>query len=159
MTRRLTAVLVGVILVLSACSSDSKAKSDPLAAAQTRVDSAQTAVTDAHKGLDTANAAFCTETKGYIESIDRYGQLFEQQPTTLGDLKTAGADLTKPRDSVEAAVKGVEEARAGVATAEKELVDAQNALGTVVASAASQTPPPSSTTSTTTTLIPPATID
>src|SRR4051794_37748625 len=159
LTRRLAAAMVAGALVLAACSSDSKAKADPVGEAQARVDSAQKGVTDSQKSLDTAHTSFCNETKTYIEGIDRYGKLFEQPASTVGDLKTAGADLTAPKDSVESAAKAVGDAQTGLTAAEKELVDAQTALTAALVAASSAVPPPSSTTTTTTTTIPPATID
>jgi peptidoglycan hydrolase-like protein with peptidoglycan-binding domain len=158
-TRRLTAVMVCAVVVLAACSSDSKAKSDPVAAAQADVDAAKTALTDAQNGVNSANTKFCTETQDYIQAIDRYGKLFEQNAATVGDVKTVGADLVAPRDSVETAAKSVGDARAAVTTAEKQLADAEAALAAAAESASTALPPTSPSTTSTTTTLPPSTID
>jgi len=158
-TTRILGLALGVVLLAAACSSDAKKVANPVAEAQARVDAAQTGVKDAQTSLDKAHTSFCNETKDYVEAIDRYGKLFEQPATTVGDLKTAGTDLTDPKDSVESAAQDVGSAQTALTSAEKELADAQAALTSALVAASSAAPPPSSTTSTTTTTIPPATID
>jgi peptidoglycan hydrolase-like protein with peptidoglycan-binding domain len=172
---RSVAVLVGVSLMISACSqnagvntsegTDAEAsptteRRDPVATAEARVEAAESGVTEAQDALTAAGEQFCSEAAGYVETLDRYGMLFTDQAATVGDVTTAGADLVEPRESVASAADGVGEAKTALADAEQELVDAQAALAAAVATASSL--PTSSTTTattTTTTIVPAATID
>ncbi|HEX2383203.1 MAG TPA: peptidoglycan-binding domain-containing protein [Acidimicrobiales bacterium] len=142
----------------AACSSDS---TNGVTAAQTRVSKAEKGVADAQAALDKATAQFCGEAKDYIEAVDRYGKAFDESAATVGDIKTAGADLEQPRSSVVSGAEAVTTARDDLAKAQQELTDAKGALAAAQASAASQTLPPTTATSTTTTepLVPPATVD
>ena len=160
----LAAALVGVALLAAACSSDSKTAEttttqDPVAAAEARVATAQTSLTKAKDTLTAANQQFCSETKDYVVALDRYGKLFTDSKATVGDVKTGGADLAAPRESVSSAATAVDQAQSDLASAEKELADAQAALADAKATASgastsATTPAPT----TTTTLVPPATI-
>ena len=116
---------------------------------------------DAQAALDKATAQFCGEAKDYITAVDRYGKAFDQSAATVGDIKTAGADLEQPRSSVVSDAEAVTSARDDLAKAQQELTDAQAALAAAQASAASQTLPPTTAARTTTTepLVPPATVD
>ena len=71
-------------LILSACGSGKKAVStttqDPVAAAQARVTAATSKLTKAEAGLTDTKATFCSESRTYIEDIDRYGKLFSTRP-------------------------------------------------------------------------------
>ena len=73
----------------------------------------------------------------YITALDRYGDVLNQTAPTVGDVKEAGADLTKPRSETVDAGNAAISAREAVATAEQELADAQAAL----AAAAGEEPP------------------
>jgi len=111
--------------------------------------------------LTTANTGFCSATADYVKAIDRYGKIFNTKAATVGDIKTAGADLTEPKDTVTSAATGVQDARTALSAAQQELVDAQTALADAVATVSStptsSTNPPEATT--TTTIVPQATID
>ena len=160
----LAAALVGVALLAAACSSDSKTAEttttqDPVAAAEARVATAQTSLTKAKDTLTAANQQFCGETKDYVVALDRYGKLFTDSQATVGDVRTGGADLAAPRESVSSAATAVDQAQSDLASAEKELADAQASLADAQATASgastsATTPAPT----TTTTLVPPATI-
>jgi Putative peptidoglycan binding domain len=133
---------------------------DAVAAAEAQVETAQVGVTEAQDAMTAARDQFCGETAGYIEALDRYGKLFTDEAATVGDVKTGGADLGQPRESVAAAATAVDDANAGLAEAEQTLVEAQAALAQAIATASSV--PAGSTTSattTTTTIVPPATIE
>lgn len=179
--RRLTvAALVGALLLAGACGDDDEttgtpatsatlsaptsepsppSTQDPVAVAEARVAAAETGRTAAEDALASARQQFCTEAQDYIGALDRYGKLFTGGQATVGDVKTAGADLVAPRESVSSAASAVGAAQADVASAEQELTDAQAALlqARAVASSVpiSTTTPPSTTT---TTIVPPATI-
>jgi peptidoglycan hydrolase-like protein with peptidoglycan-binding domain len=179
--RRSTAALVVVALLASGCSDDdddvsttetssrgpnttettaTTAPEDAVAAAEARVEAAQAGVTEAQDAVTAAREQFCRQTTGYIEALDRYGKLFTDEAATVGDVKTGGADLVEPRESVASAATDVDEANAALAEAEQMLVDAQAALAQAIATASSV--PPNSTTpaaTTTTTIVPPATIE
>jgi peptidoglycan hydrolase-like protein with peptidoglycan-binding domain len=129
---------VVLAVMASACtggSSPTPSPSDAVAAAEARVAAAQQDVTDSKAALQQANANFCGEAKDYVTAIDRYGQLFEQQAATVGDVQTLGADLAEPRASTEAAAQAVVDARAALTTAKQELSDAKAALAAAKASA------------------------
>ena len=78
----------------------SASSTNGVTAAQTRVSKAEKGVADAQAALDKATAQFCGEAKDYIEAVDRYGKAFDESAATVGDIKTAGADLEQPRSSV-----------------------------------------------------------
>ncbi len=158
------AALIGVAVLAAACSSGSKTAAtttttDPVAAAQARVTTAQTNVATAKATLTEASQQFCSGAKDYVVALDRYGKLFADSKATVGDVKTGGADLAAPRESVSSAAAAIEQAQNEVASAEKELADAQAALADAKATASgASTSSTAPTSTTTTTLIPPATI-
>ena len=164
------AALVAVALMASACSDDDDVSTteapatseaeDPVAAAEARVEEAESGVTDSQEALEAAGEQFCVDAEGYLEVLDRYGKLFTDDAATVGDIQTLGADLVEPRETVASSVNEVEEAKTALAAAGQELADAQAALVEAIATASSV--PTSSTTpatTTTTTLVPPATIE
>ena len=131
-----------------------------MAAAEARVEEAESGVTDSQEALQAAGEELCVDAEGYLEALDRYGKLFTDDAATVGDIQTLGADLVEPRETVTSSVNEVEEAKTAVAAAGQELADAQAALVEAIATASSV--PISSTTpatTTTTTLVPPATIE
>jgi murein L,D-transpeptidase YcbB/YkuD len=157
-TRGLAVVLACTAMVFAAaCGSSGKGGVD---AAQARVSSKEKAVADAQSALDQANAAFCKDAKSYITAIDRYGKLFDDRAATVGDVKTAGADLVEPREEVSSSAQDAVDARTALATAKQELADAQADLAAAKATASSVTTPTTvSPSTTTTTLVPQATLD
>lgn len=156
---RSAGVLVCTLGLLSACGSSSK--STNVTAAQARVTSKQQAVTDAQNAYDHARESFCADAKSYITTIDRYGKLFDQSAATVGDVKTAGADLERPRESVTASARGVVDAREALAQAHHDLDNAQAELAAAqaAASGSSTTATSAPKATTTTTLVPAASID
>jgi peptidoglycan hydrolase-like protein with peptidoglycan-binding domain len=160
-----------VLTVLVACNSSNETTAttvadgpatteDPVAAAEARVQAAQDGLAKAQDDLKSAGTAFCSEAESYITAIDRYGKLFTDGAATVGDVKTAGADLAAPKESVSSAAEAVTKAQSDVAAAAQELADAQAALAEASATASSV--PVSSTTpvqTTPTSLVPPATIN
>ena len=175
--RRFGAAVIVVALLTSACTSGGRSNAttpttatpattattssvDAVAAAQARVDAAQSAVADAQGALSEAGKTFCGVATDYVEALDRYGKLFTDEAATVGDVKTAGADLVAPRENVSAAGGGVEAAKTALTQAEQELIDAQAALTAAIASASSK-PAPTTTpaTATPTTLVPRATME
>ena len=165
------AALVAVALIASVCGDDDDTRSttgapatsevqDPVAAAEARVEAAESGLTDSQEALEAAGEQFCVDAESYLEVLDRYGKLFTDDAATVGDVQTLGADLVEPRETVAASVNEVEEAKTALAAAGQELADAQAALVAAIATASSV--PTSSTTpatTTTTTLVPPATIE
>jgi peptidoglycan hydrolase-like protein with peptidoglycan-binding domain len=162
---RIAAAGVAFVALAAACGDDDDQTSsttsttqDPVGAAQARVEAAETDLADAEDALVSAGQAFCSEAEGYVEAIDRYGKLFTDSTATVGDVRTLGADLAAPRQSVAYAASAVSEAQADLAAAQQELADAQRALAEVTAT----TPSPSTTTppsATSTTVVPPTTIN
>jgi predicted lipoprotein with Yx(FWY)xxD motif len=165
--------LVAVALMATACSDDrdgddvetevttvTTARDDPVAAAETRVEEAESGVADSQEALEAAGEQFCADAESYLEVLDRYGKLFTDDAATVGDVQTLGADLVDPRETVAASVNEVEGAKTALAEAELELAEAQAALVEAIATASSV--PASSTapaTTTMTTLVPQATIE
>jgi murein L,D-transpeptidase YcbB/YkuD len=157
MTRGLGVLVACIAMFAAACGSSGKGSVET---AQARVSSKEKAVADAQTALDQAGASFCKDAKSYITAIDRYGKLFDDSAATVGDVKTAGADLARPREEVSSSAQSVVDARAALTTAKQELADAQAALSAAQASASSvATTTTVSPSTTTTTLVPPATID
>jgi peptidoglycan hydrolase-like protein with peptidoglycan-binding domain len=156
--RGATTVLAIATLVVAACGSSSKGG---VSAAQARVSSAEKNVADAQAAFEQAKSSFCTNAKTYITAIDRYGKVFDQSAATVGDIKTAGADLENPRQDVTASAQHVVDTRESLSKAKQDLVDAQNALKSAQAEASSSSTsaPPATASTTTTTLVPAATVD
>lgn len=174
--RGLVAVAIGVALVVAGCGNNGAAtpttvpSTDPVTAAQDRVDAATAAVSEADGALTAAHQSFCGTSKDYVQALDRYGRVFTQGAATVGDVQTLGADLVAPRADVVTAADGVQSARTGLVAAQQELADAQAALADAVNEAAaapsatgSPTEPPAavtpSTIVTTPMPVPPASID
>jgi peptidoglycan hydrolase-like protein with peptidoglycan-binding domain len=169
---RLVASLAGLTLSMAACggsgststtstptSGAPKTTQDPVAAAEARVATAQEDLTSAEDAVTSAGQQLCGEATGYVTALDRYGKLFTDGEATVGDVKTGGADLAAPRESVASAADALSSAQGDVANAQQELADAQAALADAKATASSV--PTSSTTpasTTTTTLVPAGTI-
>ena len=80
------------------------------------------------------STAFCEDAEQYVDAIDRYGKLFSEGDTTVGDVTTAADDLAEPRRSVESSAEDVTAARDDVAEANEELVEATAALATAQSS-------------------------
>ena len=140
-------------------AAESTTTEDPVAAAEARMSTAEANLTTAKDSLTSASQQLCTDATSYVSALDRYGKLFTDSAATVGDVKTGGADLAEPRQSVATAADGVSTAKDAVASAEAELADAQAALADARATASSV--PTSATTpesTTTTTLVPAATV-
>lgn len=163
--RQVAAAVAAVCFVASACSSDDGATEqttpeDQVAAAEARVDEAESGVSDADDALGETGEQFCNDAEGYVEALDRYGKLFTDDAATVGDVHTAGEDLVEPRDTVAAALEDYEAAKTASTDAAQELIDAQAALAAAIATASSQSVSSAEPdTATTTTVVAPATIE
>jgi peptidoglycan hydrolase-like protein with peptidoglycan-binding domain len=109
--------------------------------------------------LKDAGSKFCTEAKDYIQTIDRYGKVFNDPAATVGDVKTLGTDLITPRASTKTAGQAVVDARTSLEKANQELVDARAALAAIPASGASTPPTSTPAPPTTPSTVPPASLD
>jgi peptidoglycan hydrolase-like protein with peptidoglycan-binding domain len=147
-------LLVTAVLALSACGGGSRSEVDK---AQAKVTSKEKAVTEAQTAFDHASQSFCTNSKTYIEAIDRYGNVLTQTAVTVGDVKTAGADLAKPKADVKTSADAVLTARDDLAAAKKEL-EAANAELAAAKSGTSTSAPAATASTTTAPLLPPATV-
>ncbi|GAB1639875.1 peptidoglycan-binding domain-containing protein [Krasilnikovia sp. MM14-A1259] len=96
--------------------------------AESEVAEKQKALDEARSDLTAKTTAFCTSTATYLTALDRYGDVLHSTAPTVGDVKNAGADLTDPRTDVVASAEAVTAAKDQVATAEKDLTEAQSAL-------------------------------
>ena len=150
-------MVAGTALMVAACGGNDGG----VEAAQARVTEAQQALTAAQTAYDEARVGFCEETKEYVTAIDRYGKVFDDKAATVGDIKTAGADLAEPRDAVATGAQAVKDAQddrnkaaQDLAEAEAALVTAKAASGTSVAATPTSTAPTS-----TAPLLPAATVD
>jgi peptidoglycan hydrolase-like protein with peptidoglycan-binding domain len=149
---------IGVVLVLAGCSDtdgDGDVDVDPVAAAEERVERAESALTDAQDAFASAGEAFCADAADYIEAVDRYGGAVSDAEATVGDITTAGADLERPRDAVGSSADEATAARDELAAAEQELADAEADLAALVDGT---TVPTDDDTTTTEPLVPPATV-
>ena len=152
------ACLVG-LLTLSACTRSSGSDLD---AAQKRVADAQASVADATAALEQAHTAFCGEAKDYIGAVDRYGKVFDENAATVGDVKTLGSDLARPRESTMTAAQAVLDAHDALNAANRELADAQAALAVAKASVSGKpgkTPSPTENPPSSSPGVPSATVD
>jgi peptidoglycan hydrolase-like protein with peptidoglycan-binding domain len=127
---------------LTGCAGSSGGGVDELKRAESAVSAKQQALTDAQAELTAKGSAFCTSSAGYITALDRYGDVLHRTATTVGDVRTAGADLTKPREETAASAAAVVTAHEGVVTAQQELVTAEAALAAVKATASGTAPAP-----------------
>jgi peptidoglycan hydrolase-like protein with peptidoglycan-binding domain len=148
------ALAAACVVLLAACGDDD-VDADPVAAAERRVASAQDGVAEAQEAFESASATFCDDSRDYIIAIDRYGQVFNQSAATVGDVKTAGADLVAPRETVESSSDDVLAAADDLAAANQELAEAVLNLAEVQSGTSGV---PLSTT-TTAPLVPTATVD
>lgn len=122
---------VAVLVALTACGDadgDGDLEADPVAAAQERVDQAETALDDANAAFDEASTQFCEDSARYIESVDRYGGLLTDAEATVGAVNDAGSDLEGPREAVGSSADEAQASRGEVAAAEADLAAAQVAL-------------------------------
>ncbi len=152
---RMTAVAVCSVLLVAACSGDDN--EDPVKAAQERVSAAEEAVTEAQGAYDKASTAFCNDSKDYILAVDRYGKAFDTAAATVGDVKTVGADLAEPRQTVQSSAESVNAAADELTKAKQELAEAEAALAAAKSGKTATTPSKTSTTAAP--LVPPATVD
>ena len=158
--RRATAA-AATLLLLVACSDtdgDGDADLDPVAAAEQRVERAESDLTDAEDAFGAAGDQFCTDAEDYIDAVDRYGGVFSDAEATVGDVTTAGADLERPRDAVGSSADEVVAARDDLVAAQEELAAANVALAEVT-SGSSVPEDDGSETTTTEPLVPAATVD
>jgi murein L,D-transpeptidase YcbB/YkuD len=153
---RLTTLFVTGVLLLpaAACGGDGDGEADPVEAAEARVQAAEGDLEDAEAALDEAHGALCADAEEYVDAVDRYGKLFAEADTTVGDVTTAADDLAEPRRTVESSAGQATEARDDVAEATQELAEATAALA---AAQSSTTAEPATTT--TAPPVPAATVD
>src|SRR6476646_3339152 len=52
--------------------------------------------------VEAAKSTFCDDLGSYVQVLDRYGRVFDEAPTTAGQLETAAAELTAGQDKVKA---------------------------------------------------------
>jgi peptidoglycan hydrolase-like protein with peptidoglycan-binding domain len=158
---RVGVALCAALLLVAACGSDKKASSSGggTTAAQARVTNAEKAAADAETAFKDAGSKFCTEAKDYVQTIDRYGKVFNDPAATVGDVKTLGADLLAPRASTKTAGQAVVDARTSLEKANQEVVDARAALAALPASGASTAPTSTPAPPTTPSTVPPATLE
>jgi peptidoglycan hydrolase-like protein with peptidoglycan-binding domain len=155
------AIVVAVALT-AACSGDPEESA--LTVAQTAVTKAENDLEAAEEAAADASAALCTSASDYITAIDRYGDVLTDSPATVGDVRTAGADLVDPSEDVQSAAGDVTRTQKDVVDAQEALADAQEKLAAAEAAAATDgaTPEPAEPApdpTTTVPSVPAATID
>jgi murein L,D-transpeptidase YcbB/YkuD len=89
--------------------------------------------------------------------VDRYGKAFDTAAATVGDVKTVGADLAEPRQTVQSSAESVNAAADELTKAKQELAEAEAALAAAKSGKTATTPSKTSTTAAP--LVPPATVD
>lgn len=156
--RAWTALALAVcgLLVATGCAAQPR---DPVAAAQAAVTAKQQALAEAKTASTAASAAFCSAGADYITALDRYADILVKTAPTVGDVRTGGQDLTKPKDETMKAGTAAVEARQAVVTAEQELAAAQAALAAAQAAAAGSPSPSPSPTPSSTAPTKPASVD
>lgn len=122
-----TAVLMSIAVLAGALAGCGEGVSD-LDRAQAQVNAKEKAVSQAQTDFATASAAFCESSKTYILALDRYGDILNDTAPTVGDVRSAGADLADPSGAALDSASAAAEAQQALLTAEQELADAQAAL-------------------------------
>jgi peptidoglycan hydrolase-like protein with peptidoglycan-binding domain len=149
---RALATVAAVIVGVTGCSSGSG--EGAVAVAQARVTQKEAALSTAKAEATAASTAFCTASQTYITAVDRYGDVLNATTPTVGDVRSAGQELSAPRqtafDGADAALKAYQQ----VSVAEQELASAKTALEVAQAKGNTSTTPASPTTSSTTTPAP-----
>ena len=125
---RLTTTVVAAVLAVAGCGGGGDGPADR---PERQVERKQQALADAQAESHAQRDAFCRSSATYLKALDRYGDLLAQSEPTVGDVKTAAADLTDPRADVVSSAEQVRAADDEVATAEQELADAYAALAAV----------------------------
>lgn len=96
--------------------------------AQAQVGAKEKALAQAQTDFTDASAASCELSKTYILALDRYGDILNDTAPTVGDVRSAGADLADPSGAALDSASAAVEAQQTLLTAEQELADAQAAL-------------------------------
>ncbi|KHK99940.1 peptidoglycan-binding protein [Microbacterium mangrovi] len=148
----LLAAAAASAVLLAGCSGGMS----PADRAQTEVAAKEKAVSSAQAEFDAASQAFCSASKTYIQALDRYGDVLHATAPTVGDVRTAGKDLTDPKDEAFAGADAAVAAQQRLVTAQQELADAQAALA---AAQSSGSPSPASPQPTATSLASPTAVD
>lgn len=153
--RPLMAMTAAVVLAAGLTGCSGSAEETKLTAAQANVERAQNSLDDAEAAATAADEALCAASADYITAIDRYGDVLTQTEPTVGDVRTAGADLQQPRDEVTAAAGEAQSAHDQVAAAQEDLARAEATLASLEGSS------PAEETATTepTPVLPPASIE
>ena len=112
--RALASIVGGTLLIASiaGCSGSGDGGS-ALKVAEARVSAKEKALADAKADLADKSAEFCGASETYITALDRYGDVLTQTAPTVGDVKTAGTDLSEPREDVMAERRGGRRGSAG----------------------------------------------
>ncbi len=137
--RAAAAAVAGLALTVTGCSSATPESA--VSVAQANVTTKEKALADAQAQATDTAAAFCDAGATYITALDRYGDVLTQTAPTVGDVVTAGDDLTKPAAKATDAASTAVQARDAVVGAEQDLVDAQTALAAAQATASGQPEP------------------
>jgi murein L,D-transpeptidase YcbB/YkuD len=125
--RRLLTIVVWTAVAAAVLAGCAAATSD-VDRAQTQVTAKEKAVADAQAAFTKASGDFCEASKTYIDALDRYGDVLHQTAPTVGDVRTAGADLVKPRDSAFDGAQAAVDAQRALAVAQEDLNQARAAL-------------------------------
>jgi len=115
-----------IALAVVGCGSSDPQKQ--VKRAEARVAQKQRALADAQDAFARASADFCDSSRDYLVALDRYGDVLHATAPTVGDVRTAGADLSAPRETAMTAAESAVSAHQAVAVAQQELADAQAAL-------------------------------
>lgn len=151
--RTATAILVSTLVTLAvACSQTSDVER-----AQATVKAKEQQVAEAQAAYEKSRAGFCNDAGVYIAALDRYSKVFTTATATVGDVRTLGSDLERPRGNVATAAQSAVDAQAELSKANAELATAQANLKSLEAGSSTTAAPKETTTSTT--LLPTASVD
>lgn len=128
-SRRVSASLtaLAIAVTITGCAGEVS----ELDRAQASVAAKEKAVTDAAAAATSSTDAFCGASEDYIRALDVYGDVLNATAPTVGDVRTAGADLEAPRDAALDGAQDAADAQQALADAEQELAEARAELETL----------------------------
>ncbi len=93
--------------------------------AQTEVKAKTEAVEQAKKTYDTSRTSFCGDATVYVSALDRYSKLFTESTATVGDVRSLGSDLERPRSNVMSSAQDAVDANTALVESQASLAKAR----------------------------------
>ncbi len=149
--RSVLTILCLTLLAVTACSGDSE--DNAVKRAEVQVQAKQKALSDAQSAMQASADTFCDTTAGYLQALDRYGDVLTATTPTVGDVKDSGSELAAPQEAAVQSAQAAVDAQQALIEAKQELSDAKTALKQAKSGTTSQ-PSTSATTPTASPLAP-----